>query len=65
MNNEDNRCVNVPSWSLPIALINDVSVSADVLAVSQSSIVRVALEEWFKRNPMKDGNDLIQCEKDL
>ena len=63
MNNEENRCVNVPSWSLPISMINCVSVIADELGISQSQIVREALEEWFKRNPMKEENDLIQCEK--
>jgi len=54
------RCINVPSWSLPISVIVSVSELADELGVSQSSIVREALEE--KLRAMKQDVDLIQCE---
>lgn len=61
MDNEDKRCVNVPSWSLPIEMINCVSVSAEALGISQSQIVREALEE--KLRAMKEESDAIQCDK--
>jgi len=57
----EDRCVNVPSWSLPVSVINAVSVSAEKRGVSQSQIVREALQE--KLNPIKNNQDMLQCEK--
>lgn len=60
----EDRCVNLPSWSLPTSLINKVITEADASDRSQSSILREALEEWFEaHSPTDDAEDVIQLDK--
>ena len=54
----DDRCINVPSWSLPMKMIIDIERVAKERKVSQSSILREALEERLKiyTNPIQEAH---------
>lgn len=59
----DDRCINVPSWSLPISMIIEVATEADERGVSQSSIVREALDKYL--NPIQEDEEMVQYDKKI
>ncbi len=55
----DDRCVNVPNYSLPIKMIINVSTVAEEENRSQSSVIKEALELWFENRAInKDKKEV-------
>lgn len=43
----ENKAVNVPSWSLPISMINNLEVLATNKRMSKSQLLQIIIAEYF------------------
>ena len=47
----ENKSVNVPSWSLPISMINNLEVLAVNKCMPKSQLLQLILAEYFNTQP--------------
>jgi len=59
----DDRCVNLPSYSLPISMINEIAAIAEEENRSQSSVLRESLNDFFERR--KENRAILTKEKEV